>query len=221
MAAKPKKPPRKPLSRTRVVQAAVVLADRTGYREFSMRGLANALGVVPMALYKHVASREELLDEMVDVVFGEVRDPVPGGEWKAEMRLRALSIREALRRHGWAVGLMESRANPGPANRAHHDAVLGCLREAGFSLELAIHAYSVQDSYIYGFALQEKTVPFDPEEGPAEVVEAQAEANAGLEGYPHIAELAAHLAKGGYDYAAEFEWGLDLLLDALGRLRNG
>ena len=147
------------LNRERVLEAAVALADEAGLDGFSMRGLAQELGVVPMALYKHVANKEELLDGMVDIVFSEMESPSPGEDWRAGMRRRALSAREALKRHGWAIGLMESR-NPGPANLRHHNAVMGCLREAGFSFETAIHAYSVQDAYIYGFALQERTLGF-------------------------------------------------------------
>lgn len=184
MPKKKTKPAQAPLSRERVIAAAVALADETGYREFSMRRLGTELGVSPMALYKHVGKREELLDEMVDVVFAELENPSVGTEWVDAMRRRGVSIRQALRRHGWAVGLMESRNNPGPQNLAHHDAVMGCLREAGFSLEMAVHACSVQDSYIYGFALREKTVG---------------------------------RAAPGYDFAGEFLWGLDLVLEGLER----
>jgi AcrR family transcriptional regulator len=182
MATKRKqKPARGALTRGLVVEAAVALADRTGYREFSMRGLATELEVTPMALYKHVGDREELLDEMIDVVFGELADPAAGGEWEEAMRRRALSIRKALRRHPWAVGLMESRKRPGPRNLAHHEAVIACLHAAGFSADLAARAAAVQDSFIYGFALREKTMP----------------RSAGR--------------------AAEFEWGLDLVLEGLAR----
>ena len=109
-----------------------------------------------MSLYNHVASKDDLLDAMVDLVFGEIEAPPAGGDWKAAMRARAVSTREALGRHRWAIGLMEGRTNHGPANLRLHDAVLGCLRAAGFSIEMTVHAYSVQDSYIYGFALQEQ-----------------------------------------------------------------
>ena len=138
-----------------MLQAAVALADEAGLEAFSMRGLAQELGVVPMALYKHVANKEELLDGMVDIVFSEIELPSGDLDWRSAMRRRAISTREALRRHGWAIGMMESR-HPGPANLRNHNAVMGCLRKAGFSFEMAIHAYSVQDAYIYGFALQER-----------------------------------------------------------------
>ena len=153
-------PGRTRLSRTLVLEAALAQADEGGLEGFSMRRLAQTLGVVPMALYKHVANKDELLDGMVDVVFGEIESPsIDDHDWRSAMRRRALSAREALRRHSWAIGLMETR-NPGPANLRNHNAVMGCLREAGFSFQTAIHAYSVQDAYIYGFALQEKTLGF-------------------------------------------------------------
>ena len=138
-----------------MLQAAVALADENGLEGFSMRRLAQVLDVVPMALYKHVANKDELLDGMVDIVFSEIESPSIDHDWRSAMRRRAISTREALNRHAWAIGLMESR-NPGPANLRNHNAVMGCLREAGFSFETAIHAYSVQDAYIYGFALQEQ-----------------------------------------------------------------
>src|ERR1019366_9555410 len=146
---------RKPLSSARVLHAAVALADEAGLEAFSMRGLAQELDVVPMALYKHVANKEELLDGMVDIVFTEIELPSGDLDWRSAMRRRAISTREALKRHSWAIGMMESR-HPGPANLRNHNAVMGCLRKVGFSFEMAVHAYSVQDAYIYGFALQEK-----------------------------------------------------------------
>src|SRR6187549_2096169 len=120
-----------------------------------MRKLAKALGIEAMSLYNHVANKGDLLDGMVDLVFGEIEPPDPGGDWKEELRKQALSTRAALARHPWAIGQMEGRTDHGPANLRIHDAVLGCLRAAGFSLEMTVHAYSVQDAYIYGFALQE------------------------------------------------------------------
>jgi AcrR family transcriptional regulator len=121
------------LSRPLVLRAALALADEDGLDGFSMRRLAQALGVVPMALYKHVANKEELLKGMIDIVFSEIEAPSGAGDWKTAMRRRAMSTRDALRRHSWAVGLMETAA-PGPANLRNHNAVMGCLREAGFSL---------------------------------------------------------------------------------------
>ncbi len=217
--AKQKIATREPLSRTRVLQAAVTLADQAGLEGFSMRGLAQELGVVPMALYKHVANKDELLDGMVDIVFSEIELPSSELDWRCAMRLRALSTREALKRHGWAIGVMESR-HPGPANLRHHDAVMGCLRRAGFPFAMAVHAYSVQDAYIYGFALQERDLAFETPDSAGEAAQRRAETVAGPEDYPYLLEVAAKLPDSGYDTAVEFAWGLDLILDGLERLRQ-
>jgi AcrR family transcriptional regulator len=211
---------RRPLSSARVLEAAVALADEAGLGAFSMRGLAQELGVVPMALYKHVANKEQLLDGMIDVVFSEIELPSEGLDWRSAMRLRALSTREALRRHSWAIGMMESR-HPGSANLRNHNAVMGCLRDAGFSFEMAIHAYSLQDSYIYGFALQERDTGFDSPASAGEAARRRAETIGALEDYPHLVEIATKLPESGYDNAVEFKWGLDLILDGLERLRHG
>ena len=170
-----------------------------------------------MSLYNHVASKSELLDGMVDVVFSEIGLPAGDVGWKPAMRQRAISAREALARHRWAIGLMESRRSPGSATLRHHDAVLGCLRGAGFSVELTAHAYSVLDSYIYGFALQEASLPFDSaEEAPELAQEIAGQLPAGK--YPHLTELAmGHVLQPGYRYGDEFEIGLDLILDGLER----
>jgi AcrR family transcriptional regulator len=209
------------LNRARVLQAAVALADEAGLNGFSMRGLAQELGVVPMALYKHFANREELLDGMVDLVFSEMDSPSIGGDWRSALRRRALSARDALKRHSWAIGLMESR-HPGPANLRHHNATMGCLREAGFSFEMAIHAYSVQDGYVYGFALQEKDLGFETPASAGEAAQRRAERvtaeqSSALVDYPYLAEVVTRLPESGYDSAFEFEWGLDLILDGLER----
>jgi AcrR family transcriptional regulator len=210
---------REPLSRARVLQAGVALADEAGLEAFSMRALAQELGVVPMALYKHVANKDELLDGMVDIVFGEIELPSAQLDWRSAMRGRALSTREALGRHGWAIGMMESR-RPGPANLRNHNAVMGCLREAGFSFELAIHAYSLQDAYIYGFALQERDTGFETPDSAGEAAQRRADANGALAQYPYLAEIVAKLPHSGYDNAVEFAWGLELILDGLERLRG-
>src|ERR1700722_8387429 len=180
---------RKPLSRARVLQAAVALADNAGLEAFSMRGVAQELDVVPMALYKHVANKDELLDGMVDIVFSEIELPSDELDWRFGMRRRAISTREALKRHSWAIGMMESR-HPGPANLRNHNAVMGCLRTAGFSFEMAIHAYSLQDAYIYGFALQERDLGFESPDSAGEAAQRRAIAVASLEQYPHLVEIA-------------------------------
>jgi AcrR family transcriptional regulator len=208
------------LNRHRVVRAAVGLADEGGFDHLSMRKLAEKLDVVPMALYKHVANKEELLDGMVDVVFGEVEFSSEGG-WRAALRERARKMREALLRHPWAVGLMETRM-PGPANLRHHNATMGCLREeAGLSFRAAVHAYTVMDSYIYGFALQEKTLAPDiAEEAETRLEKLEDEHPSPADEYPHLMEVVAELGKSGYDYTEEFEFGLDLILDGIERLRR-
>ena len=171
-----------------------------------------------MSLYRHVANKENLLDGMVNVVFAEMYAPAIGRGWKVELRKRGISAREALRRRPWAVGLMESRVHPGPASARHHNATMGCLREAGFPFREAVHAYNLLDSYTYGFALQEKTIPFETPAQSAEV----AKITVGDHGpqYPYLAEVVAELSERGFDYTEEFEFGLDFLLDGLERLKR-
>ena len=209
-----------PLSRDRVLRAAVGLADREGINALSMRKLGQEVGVEAMSLYNHVRNKEELLNGMIDIVFGEIDLPAADAEWSAAMRQRAISARQALKRHPWAIGLMESRAQPGPATLRHHDSVLRNLRTAGFSVELAAHAYSVLDSYIYGFTLNELTLPFD--NSPEKVAEVAGnimrEMPAGE--YPYLTEMAVeHAMKPGYDYGDEFEFGLALILEGIRKTR--
>jgi AcrR family transcriptional regulator len=212
---------RTPLSRQRVLEAAVALADRDGVGALSMRKLAQELGVEAMSLYHHVAGKDAILDGIVDVVFAEIELPSGDGGWKAAMRRRAVSAREALRRHPWATALMESRTTPGPANLRHHDAVLGVLRNAGFPVALAAHAYSLLDAYVYGFALQESSLPFETPEETAEVAESIM-AGYPADAFPHLTELAVeHVLQPGYDYGNEFQFGLDLILDGLERALSG
>ena len=134
--------PRIPLSRDRVLRAAVTFADENGIETLSMRKLGQVVGVEAMSLYNHIANKEDLLDGMINLVFAEIELPSAAEGWKRAMRQRAISVRTVLARHRWAIGLMESRTSPGPATLRHHDAVLGCLRNAGFSLEQAAHAYA-------------------------------------------------------------------------------
>jgi AcrR family transcriptional regulator len=215
----PNPAPRIPLTKQRVLGAAVVLADRDGVRSLSMRKLAQELGVEAMSLYHHVANKDAILDGIVDVVFSEIDLPSGEADWKVAMRHRAISAREALCRHPWATGLMESRSTPGPATLRHHDAVLGILRTAGFSVELAAHANSLLDSYIYGFALQEANLPFDTPQETAELAQTiMAEFPADTD--PHLTEMAVqHVLRLGYDYGNEYQFGLDLILDGLDRAR--
>jgi AcrR family transcriptional regulator len=210
---------RERLSSARVLQAGVDLADAAGLEGFSMRGLAQELGVVPMALYKHVANKDELLDGMVDIVFSEIEIPSGELDWRSEMRHRANSTRATLKRHSWAIGMMESR-HPGPANLRNHNAVMGCLRSAEFSFEMAIHAYSVLDAYIYGFALQERDTGLKTPASAGEAARRRAKTISAPGDYPYLVEIATKLSESGYDNAVEFSWGLDLILDGLDRLRQ-
>jgi AcrR family transcriptional regulator len=211
--------PRARLSRQRVLGAAIDQADAGGLEVLTMRTLAEALDVAPMALYRYVANKDDLIDAMVDEVFGEIGVPSGGGDWRSAMRRRAISVRDALARHRWAIGLMESRRSPGPANLRHHDAVIGRLRASGFSVELAAHAYSALDSYIYGFALTERALPFEGPDETAELAQSIMSRFAAGE-YPHLAEMASgYIMKPGYDHGDEFEYGLNLILDGLQRAR--
>ncbi|MBQ1093641.1 TetR/AcrR family transcriptional regulator [Streptomyces sp. B93] len=206
---------RVPLSRERVIRTAMAVADEKGSAALTMRAIAAPLGVEAMSLYHHVAGREDILDGMVDAVFGEIELPPRDMDWKSAMRQRANSARAALRRHPWAVGLMDSRTRPGPATLRHHDAVLGALRGAGFSVPMAAHAISLIDSYLYGFVLQELTLPFSDSAELDEVAGAILR-DMPADAYPHLTELATeHALKPGYDYGDEFAFGLALILDAL------
>ena len=205
------------LSPERVLRAAVALADAGGIESLTMRRLGQDLGVEAMSLYKHVANKEALLDGMVDLVFAEIELPDGGTDWRPAMRERAVSTRTALARHPWATPLMQSRTAPGPATLHHHDTVIGTLRRAGFPVELTAHAFSVLDGYIYGFALQQRSLPFDTLE-EAQQVGRQMFARMPEGAYPHLTELTVqHILQPGYDYGNEFEYGLDLILGGLDR----
>lgn len=206
------------LDRPRVVAAAVELADRAGLAGASMRALATALGVEPMSLYNHVANREDLLDGMVDAVFAEIRRSGGSSPWRTELRERAVATRAALQRHPWAIGLMDSRSASGPSTLAHHDAVLGLLLGAGFTTAMSIHAVSVVDSYVYGYLLQERSLPLSDTKGPRDMA-AEFGLTLAATHYPNIAKVAAAHA---VDAAgtespldAEFSFGLELILNAL------
>jgi len=211
---------RQPLTRERVLDTALRLADQGGLEALSMRKLGQALGVEAMALYYHFANKERVLDGIVDLVFGEIDVPAIGADWKTAMRERAISVRDALARHRWAIGLMESRTNPGPANLRHHDAVIGCLRAAGFDMAMAAHAYSALDAYIYGFALTKMNLPFESTTDIADMAETMLEPFP-LGEYPNLADfISEHAMKPGYDFGDEFEYGLDVILDGLDRAQN-
>jgi len=211
---------REPLTRERVLRAALKLADEGGLGSLSMRKLGHELGVEAMAVYYHFADKDEVIDGVVDIVFAEIDVPVAGAPWKAAMRRRAISVRDALLRHRWAIGLMEARAHPGPANLRHHDAVIGNLRAAGFDSAMVAHAYSVLDGYIYGFALTKMNLPFDSSDMVEEMAQTMLEPFP-FDQYPNLAAFVTeHVMQPGYDFGDEFEYGLDLILDGIERARN-
>ena len=209
---------RAPLSRERVLRCAAAVADAGGLAGLTMRSLAKELGVKPMSVYHHVANKDEILDGIVDLVFSEIDLPSADGDWRSEMRRRAVSARQVLRCHPWATVLLESRTTPGPATLRHHDATIGTLRAAGFTVEMSAHAYSLLNSYLYGFALQEAALPFTGPDTFADVA-APIMQHFSADDYPHLVEVATeYMLKPGYDFGDEFEFGLTVILDALTRL---
>ena len=213
MAKQKKTQPRAPLSRERVLNKALQLADESGIEALSMRKLAEALGVKAMSLYNHVKNKDDIIDGSVDIVAGEIDLPDVGADWKASMRRRANSAHDVLLRHPWATMEIVSRVNIGPAMLRYVDATLGCLREAGFSFEMADHAWNAIDSHIYGFTLQELNFPFETEE-----YSAAAENYLPLipaDKYPYINGMTKRVMSGEYDGIHDFEFGLELILDGL------
>lgn len=205
------------LSRQRVLRGAVAVADAGGIGALTIRSLARELGVKPMSVYHHVANKDEILDGIVDVVFAEIDLPSPDGDWQVEMRRRANSARWVLSHHSWAIGLLESRTTPGAATLRHHDAVIATLRRAGFSVAMTAHAYAVLDSYVYGFALQEVSLPLKGPDTVADVANSIMQQFPAGE-YPHLVEMATeHILQPGYDFGDEFEFGLGMILDGLAR----
>ncbi len=212
---------RSTLSPQRVITAAVALADVIGVDALTIRKLAVELDVKPMTIYHHVSNKEAIIDGMVDHVFSEIDLPPAGTDWKQAIRQRAASARVVLARHPWAAPLMESRTTPGPATLRHHDAVLGCLRDGGFSIEMTAHAYALIDAFIYGFALQEASLPATGGDDMTELAQSVTEAMPAGE-YPHLIEFTTeHVLQPGYDFATEFDFGLDLILDGLEAAADG
>ena len=206
---------RQPLTRERVLQAALSYADTHGIDSLSMRKLGEVLQVEAMSLYKHVANKDAILDGIVDLVAGEMEAPAMGGDWKAEMRKRAQSMHAVLMRHPWATMLIVSRVNAGPAMLRYIDATIGCLREAGFPVALADHAWNALDSYVYGFTLVKFHFPVAPEDfGPKgeEFLPVIPPSE-----FPHLREMAEAVIRGHHDGINHLEWGLDVLLDGMDR----
>lgn len=206
---------RQPLTLERIVEAAVRVADEAGLAGISMRSVGRELGVEAMSLYHHVRNKEALLDAVVDWVYTRIELPGLDDPWRPAMAERAASQRRVLSRHRWAVQLIESRANPGAATMRHHDVILGCLRRNGFSVELATSGFSAIDSYIFGFVITEIQLPFDADVDTGAFAE---ELALPAVEYPYLAEMVETMVIGhDYDYANEFERGLELILDAIER----
>lgn len=222
MAQKAQTERRAPLRKDRVLRAAVVLADQAGIDSVSMRKLAEELDVVPMALYKHVASKEELLDGMVDAVIGEIDPPLTGHDWKRAVRERILSARRALQRHPWAPGVIESRTNSTMVVLQYMDSMIGLFRAGGFSVDLTHHVMHAMGSRMLGFTqeLFNDSQTIDPQMRAMMVEQLGAQ-------LPNIAELVmatnhdgTSIVGDGCDDQAEFEFALDLLLDGIERLQE-
>lgn len=210
---------RRPLDRDQIVTAAVALADEDGLAAVSMRKVAARLGVEAMSLYHHVANKDDLLDGMVDAVMAEFEIPTEAGDWRDALRHRSRSARASLRRHPWAIGLLGSRTSPGPATLHHHDAVIGVLRSGGFSVAGAAHAFALLDAFLFGFALQERNLPFDSGDDVGEFAH-EIVGHLSPDQFPHLVEMTVeHVMVPGYDFGAEFDHGLELVLDALDRSR--
>ncbi len=203
------------LSRARVVQAAIDLADREGIEALTVRALADALGTKPMSLYHYVDGKDAVLGEMVEEVFRQISAPEDALPWKQAVRGRCLSAREVLSRHQWAVPLMESRSEPGPETLQHHEAMLATFARGGLPLPLMAHAYAVLDAFVYGFAMQEANLSVQGGEGSAELA-AEISADFDPDQFPHLVRLTAeHVMQPGYAFGDSFEYGLDILLDGI------
>jgi AcrR family transcriptional regulator len=211
---------RAPLTRDRVLRAALELADEGGTAALTMQRIGRRLGVEAMSLYRHVRNKDDILDGIVDLVFAEIELPADRSNWRTVLRAQSISTRAALRRHPWAITLMESRMTPGPANLRTHEDTITVLLDAGCSAVMATHAYNLVDSYVYGFALQEVNFPFSNAEELAAMSE-EILANLQADEYPNSARVARELLTSGFDYADEFEFGLDLILDAIGPVLQG
>jgi AcrR family transcriptional regulator len=206
------------LNRERILRGAVELADDIGVEPLTIRKLADHLDAKPMTLYHHVANKDAILDGMVDSVFAEIETPPDDLPWRDAIRRRCVSARHVLASHPWAVPLMESRPAPGPATLHHHDAVVGCLLRGDLPMPLVAHAYAVVDAFVYGFAIQEASLPTG-EAGDLDEVATAVREQLPPDLYPNLLALTTdHLLQPGYDFGHSFDVGLDIVLDGVERL---
>ncbi|EMI17453.1 TetR family transcriptional regulator [Rhodopirellula maiorica SM1] len=218
MAKKAAKKPKTALSKDLVLRTAIKFANEHGIESLSMRKLGELLGVEAMSLYNHVSNKDAILDGIVDIVAGEIALPELDGDWKNAMRRRALSAHEVLMRYPWATILIVSRPNVGPAMLRYVDATIGCLVQAGYSYAMADHVWNAIDSYVYGFTLQKLNFPFQPEEY-AEVAKAYLP-QIPADQYPHLNGMSQEVISGHHNGIHELQFGLDLILDGLQRMRD-
>lgn len=203
------------LTKERILDSAIALADEIGIAAFTMRRLAAALGSPPMSIYHYFPSKEAIIDGMVESVFGEITLPSAEGEWKTAIRARCASARKVLRRHPWAPPLMESRSAPGPVQLGHHDAVIGCLRRGGLSMEWTARGVAIIDAFLFGFALEEASLPGG---GGEEMIQLGAEMLDGsFRDYPNLVELTRYTMESAYQFDDAFSPGLELILHGLER----
>jgi len=209
---------RSQLSRDRVLSGAIAVADAGGIGALTIRTLAEEIGVKPMSVYHYVANKDEIIDSIVDIVYSEIDLPEPGGDWRRQMRRQADSARQVLARHPWATALLQSRLHPGPATLRHHNAFIGTLRTAGFSVELTAHAFALIDSYVFGFALSENALPIHGPDSVADTAGTMMEQYFDPDAHPALLEFTTeHIMRPDYDFGAEFAYGLNVILDGLAR----
>ena len=217
MAAQPE--PRLPLSRDRILDAALELADQGGIESLTMRKLGQALGFEAMSLYNHVANKDDVIDGILDLVLAEGELPSPSGNWDRAVRASAVSVHAALRRHPWASAVVMAPGRLRPARLRYMDSLLGRIREAGFSAETTYHAYHVLDGHIFGFSLWEASHSYS--DADASEMMAAFERTITADEYPYLREHGEqHFAEGPHQDVSAFEFGLDLILDGLRKIRD-
>ena len=208
---------RAPLNRDQILAIAIDVADERGVAAVTMREVASRLGVEAMSLYNHVANKDDILDGMLDAVIEQFDLPTDVSDWREAMRRRAVSAHEVFGHHPWAPMLLDSRESSGPSRLRYFDWVLGTLVEAGFALDAAVRAFSLLDSYIYGFGIQQFNMSADGDASPEEMAEAILTAIPAHE-YPYLHRMASHAMQTGYDADADFGFGLEIILDGLERI---